>query len=86
MPVAVMNDWKRTLVRSLRQVPGVRPLLDFARRGAPVVDDGAVAQYHHDGYMVFDLQFPEAVLDRATSDLAGHPDMVQNLQDRKSVV
>ena len=79
MPPAVAHSLKRTLIQSLRQVPGVRPLLDFTRRSAPVVSEGVVAQYHHDGYMIFDLDFPEEVLDRAISDLARHPDMVNNL-------
>lgn len=71
-----MLGLKKTLARSLKELPGVRQLVEFTRRNAPVVSEGQVAQYHHDGYMTFDLQMPEAILDRAVSDLANHPDMV----------
>ncbi len=76
---AAASGLRHTLTRSLRNLPGVRGLLALARRNAPVVSDGEVAQYHHDGYMVFDPQLPEDLLDRAVSDLAGHPDMVRDL-------
>lgn len=69
---------KQTLARSVKQMPGVRTLLDFARRNAPVVTDGQIAQYHADGYMVFDPGLPEAVLDRAVADLLAHPDFVHD--------
>lgn len=65
--------------RALKQLPGIRELLSLARRNAPIVSAGQIAQFHADGYMVFDPQLPEAVLDRAITDLAGHPDMVKGL-------
>lgn len=70
---------RHTLARSVKQFPGVRQLIDFARRSAPVVSEGQVAQYHADGYMVFDPELPEYLIDRAVSDLATHPD---NIHDR----
>jgi ectoine hydroxylase-related dioxygenase (phytanoyl-CoA dioxygenase family) len=76
---SVTSALTHSLARSLKQLPGVRLLLDLARHHAPVVTEGQIAQYHHDGYMVFDLDFPEAVLDRAITDLANHPDMVRDL-------
>jgi hypothetical protein len=66
------------LSAALKAVPGVRELLALARRNAPVLSEGQVAQYHHDGYMVLDPGLPEALLDRVVSDLATHPDMVND--------
>jgi hypothetical protein len=63
------------LAAALKAVPGVRELLAVARRNAPVLSEGQVAQFHHDGYMVLDPMLPEALLDRAVSDLAKHPDV-----------
>jgi hypothetical protein len=65
----------RTLARSLRGLPGVGRVLNFARRNAPVATEGQIAQYHADGYMVFDPQLPEALLDRAVADMATRPEM-----------
>lgn len=65
---------KHTLGRSLRQLPGVGTLIDFARRHAPVVPEGAVAQYHADGYMVFDPGIPEPVLDAAVAFIRNRPE------------
>ncbi len=69
---------KQAVARSARNLPGVRALLDLARRRAPIVSEGQVAQYHHDGYMVFDPGVPEPLLDRAVADLLTHPDFVQD--------
>lgn len=68
-----------SLGRSFKQLPGVRQLIAATRRNAPVATEGQIAQYHHDGYMVFDLDLPEPLLDRAISDLAAHPDMTNDL-------
>lgn len=69
---------RHSLARTLKNVPGVAELIAFARRNQPVVSDGEAAQFHQDGFMVFDPQLPEDVLDRAVRDLAGHPDMVND--------
>jgi len=73
------QSMKTSLTRTLKQLPGVRQVLDFARRGTPVLDEGQIAQYHHDGYMTFDLDLPETLLDRAVADMAKHPDMLKKL-------
>lgn len=78
MPAAALG-LKHALSRSLKQLPGVRQLIDLTRRNSPVVTEAEVAQYHHDGYMVFDPQLPEDTIDRAVNDLANHPDMLKNL-------
>ena len=66
---------RHALAQTLHQIPGVRQLLGFVRRNAPVLSEGQIAQYHADGYMIFEPRFPERVLDRAVADLAGHPDV-----------
>jgi hypothetical protein len=71
--MSVAAGMGQQLSRALKQLPGVRELIGFVRRNAPVLSAGQIAQYHADGYMVFDPQFPEALLDRAVSDLASHP-------------
>src|SRR5437879_91856 len=78
MPSA-MFDLKRTLARTLRSLPGVRNLLDFSRRNAPVVSEEQIEQYHADGYMVFDPMIPEPVLDRAVADAMGRPELKDEL-------
>ncbi len=70
------NGIKHTLTRSIKQLPGISQLIDFTRRNAPVLSDGQVAQYHHDGFMLLDTDFPESLLDRAIWDLEDHPDML----------
>lgn len=67
------------ILPALKRLPGVQPLLEFARRASPVVDAGQIAQYHHDGYMIFDPMLPESVVDGAVRDLMAHPDMVKGL-------
>ena len=74
MPAAAPG-LRHTLTRTLRSLPVVGDLIAFAQRNQPVVSEGEVAQYHTDGYMVFDPQLPEDLLDRAVRDLAVHPDM-----------
>ncbi|MBX9584177.1 MAG: phytanoyl-CoA dioxygenase family protein [Gemmataceae bacterium] len=69
---------RQAVARSARSLPGVRHLLELARRNSPVVSDGQVAQYHHDGYMVFDPGLPEAVLDRAVADLLTRPEFAHD--------
>ena len=53
-------DFKRNFARTLRSLPGVRNVLDFARRNAPVASEAQIDQFHADGFMVFDPMFPEA--------------------------
>lgn len=76
---AAASGLRHTLVRSLKGLPLVGELIEFAQRNAPVISEGEVAQYHHDGYMVFDPQLPESLLNRAVTDLAKHPDVINNL-------
>ena len=70
---------KQSVARSLKQVPGVRGLMDFARRNAPVVTEGEIAQYHHDGYMVFDPGIPEHRLDAAVAFVRNRPEAKTDL-------
>ncbi len=70
---------KHRVIRSLKQLPGVSHLVDFARRSAPVLSEGQIAQFHHDGFMMFDPGLPELMLDRAILDLASHPEIVRDL-------
>src|SRR5438067_2405746 len=72
---AATRGLRHTLTRTFKQLPGVRELIALARRNAPVLSEGEVAQFHADGYTVIDPQLPGPVLDRAVSDLAGHPDV-----------
>ncbi len=74
-----MIGMKQRFVHGLRQLPGLRSLLEFAIQNKPVLSEEAVARYHDVGYMIFDPCLPESMLDRAISDLANHPDMVNNL-------
>jgi hypothetical protein len=67
------------ILPGLKQLPGVRPLLDLLRSASPVVEEGQIAQYHHDGYMIFDPMLPESVIDGAVSELSKHPDVVGGL-------
>jgi hypothetical protein len=67
---SVLPGLKASLARSLRQLPGIGALLEAARCQAPIVSEGQIAQYHHDGYMIFDPMLPEATLDRAVADLS----------------
>jgi ectoine hydroxylase-related dioxygenase (phytanoyl-CoA dioxygenase family) len=76
---AATRGLRHTLARTLKHLPGVRELLALARRNAPILSAGEVAQFHADGFMVLDPQLPESVLDRAVSDLAGHPDVTGKL-------
>ena len=78
MPSAMLG-LNRTLTGTLTNLPGVRQLIDLARRNSPMVSEGQVAQYHADGYMVFDPRLPESMIDSAISDLATHPDMLEKL-------
>src|SRR5215208_1006300 len=77
MPTAVPG-LRHTLARTIKQLPGVGELIAFAQRNKPVVSEGEVAQFHGHGFMVFDPQLPEDVLNRVVSDLATHPDMVND--------
>lgn len=72
---AAARGLRHAVTRTLYQLPGVRELLALIRRNAPVLSEGQIAQFHADGYMVFDPRFPEGLLDRAVADLAGHPDV-----------
>jgi ectoine hydroxylase-related dioxygenase (phytanoyl-CoA dioxygenase family) len=78
MPAATLGP-RHTLARTLKRLPVFDHLLALARRNRPVVSEGEVAQYHTDGYMVFDPMLPDDLLGRAVSDLARHPDMVRDL-------
>jgi ectoine hydroxylase-related dioxygenase (phytanoyl-CoA dioxygenase family) len=78
MPAASLG-LRHALARTLRNLPVVADLVALARRNSPVVSDGEVAQFHTDGFMVFDPMLPGDLLDRAVSDLAGHPDVVRDL-------
>src|SRR5437867_12560488 len=69
----------RTLFNSLKSLPIIGDLLAFAQRNQPVISEGQVAQYHHDGFMIFDPQFAESLLDRTVSDLAKLPEMRSDL-------
>ena len=68
-------DFKRNFARTLRSLPGVRNVLDFARRNAPVASEAQIDQFHADGFMVFDPMFPEAVLDRAVEFVNSRPEV-----------
>ncbi len=61
---------RNAIVPALNRLPGVRQLIDFARRESPVADEAQIAQYHHDGYMIFEPMLPESVLDAAVRDLS----------------
>jgi ectoine hydroxylase-related dioxygenase (phytanoyl-CoA dioxygenase family) len=74
-----------SLVRSARRLPGVRQLIDFAKRHSPTLTETEVRQFQGAGYLVIDPEVPGEVLDRAVSDLAGHPDMRQNLHHSSRV-
>ncbi len=78
MPSA-MIDLKRALSRSLRTIPGVRELLDFSKRNAPVVSQSQVDQFHADGFMLFDPLIPESVIDRAVADIVNRPEIKDDL-------
>jgi ectoine hydroxylase-related dioxygenase (phytanoyl-CoA dioxygenase family) len=77
MPTAVPG-LRHTLARTIKNLPVVGDLISFAQRNQPVVTQGEVEQFHHDGFMVFDPQLPEDVIDRAVSDLLKHPDVVND--------
>jgi Phytanoyl-CoA dioxygenase (PhyH) len=70
---------KHRLADRLRQLPGVRELLEYSIRNKPLLSDDDVNRYHGAGYMIFDPDLPDAILDRAITDLQDHPDMVTNL-------
>ena len=76
---ALTQGVRHAVARALRGIPGVAEVLAFARRNAPILSEGEVAQFHADGFMVFDPRLPAAVLDRAVADLARHPDFNRNL-------
>jgi ectoine hydroxylase-related dioxygenase (phytanoyl-CoA dioxygenase family) len=78
MPAAML-DWKRSLGRTLRSVPGVRHAIEFLRRNAPVVNEAQIDQFHADGYIVFDPMLPEAVIDQAIRDIAPRDEITKDL-------
>lgn len=76
---AVVRGLRHSVAQLLRQVPGVAELIAFTQRNAPILSEGEVAQFHADGFLVFDPQLPASVLDRAVSDFAKHPDVAGKL-------
>lgn len=78
MPVATVGI-RHTVFQKVRHLPGVRQLIDFSRKHAPVLTAEEVLQFQGAGFLVMDPQVPEDVLDHAISDLANHPDMTRNL-------
>ena len=70
MPAAAPG-LRHALARTLRHLPVVGDLIALAERNRPVVSDGEVAQFHTDGFMVFDPMLPEDTLDRAIRAIPG---------------
>jgi hypothetical protein len=64
-------------MQAIRQLPGVRHVMDYVRRNDPILPPEAVAHFNRAGYVIFDPGFPEEWLDRAIADMATHPDMLK---------
>ncbi|OWK47160.1 phytanoyl-CoA dioxygenase family protein [Fimbriiglobus ruber] len=60
--------------RSLRQLPGVRSLVDYALRNKPVLTELEFAQFHAHGYLVIDPELPEEALDEAVRYVLARPE------------
>ncbi len=71
---AIVPTPARSLRQSLRRLPLVGPAIDYLRRNEPILTEGEVAQFHGAGYMTFDPQIPEEVLDQAVRDALDRPE------------
>ena len=62
------------LTAAVRRLPVIGDAIRLWERAKPVASEEQVAQYHADGYMVFDPLLPPELLDRAVTDMKAHPD------------
>ncbi len=63
------------LRRFLRTLPGVRAVVEYAVRNKPVLTKDECDQFHGAGFLVFDPDVPEAVIDRAVHDVVNRPEV-----------
>lgn len=74
-----MLGLRHRLANTMKRLPMVRDLLASPAWRRPPLTESQCGQYHGSGHLVITPGFPTALLDRAVSELADHPDMTSNL-------
>lgn len=67
------------LRRLARSVPVLSAVRDHFRRWSPAYPQEIEEQFHGSGYLIFDPEIPERVLDRAVAAVAGCPEVTAEL-------
>lgn len=68
-----------SLARTVRNLPGVRALVDRANRHKPTLTKQEVEQFHGVGYLVIDPEIPEPVLDAAIDAIRTRDEVTKEL-------